>query len=365
MQTAEQRYAIYKELIGFLPPRIEARINVTGALDPESCSTCRREMRAHAMYPKCFDVKTSQLMLFGMLLMDMNDAAPLHGIAARRAGATWEEMQAVVSLAFLFRGLSAANRGAELLANIAKREVEEAGCQERRQDAPDVHSEIDPWQTSRSSISSTANTSRPSPARRSRTARRSTAAWSAWCPRPARRKSTPRSRPRARRSKVRGRSMDIAKRSELLYAVADEINRRFKDFLDAEVADTGKPHSLASHIDIPRGAANFKIFADVVKNVPTESFQMTTPDGGAAFNYAIRVPKGVIAVVAPVEPAAAAHDVEGRPGARLRQHRRGQAFGRDAVDRDAAGRSDEQGRRAARASTTSCTASAPTRPANS
>src|ERR1700745_2297690 len=94
-------------------------------------------------------------------------------------------------------------------------------------------------------------------------------------------------------------SMDIAKRSELLYAVADEINRRFDDFLDAEVADTGKPHALAKHIDIPRGAANFKIFADVVKNVPTESFQMTTPDGGAAFNYAIRVPKGVIAVIAP------------------------------------------------------------------
>ena len=125
VQTAEQRYEIYKELIGFLPPRIEARINVTGALDP-TLLDMQEKMRAHAMYPKCFDVKTSQLMLFGMLLMDMNDAAPLHGIAARRAGATWEEMQAVVSLAFLFRGLSAANRGAELLANIAKREVEEA-----------------------------------------------------------------------------------------------------------------------------------------------------------------------------------------------------------------------------------------------
>ncbi len=95
------------------------------------------------------------------------------------------------------------------------------------------------------------------------------------------------------------RSMDTAKRSELLYAVADEINRRFNDFLDAEVADTGKPHALAKHIDIPRGAANFKVFADVVKNVPTESFQMTTPDGGSALNYAIRVPKGVIAVIAP------------------------------------------------------------------
>ena len=110
------------------PPRIEARINVTGALDPELLDLQER-MRARAMYPKCFDVKTAQLMLFGMLLMDMNDAAPLHGIAARRAGATWEEMQAVVSLAFLFRGLSAANRGAELLANIAKRETESESAQ--------------------------------------------------------------------------------------------------------------------------------------------------------------------------------------------------------------------------------------------
>ncbi len=121
--TLEERNAIYKELIGFVPPRIEARMAVTGALDPKLLDL-QEQMRAHAMYPKCFDVKTAQLMLFGMLLMDMNDAAVLHGIAARRAGASWEEMQAVISLCFLFRGLSAANRGAELLANIAKREAE-------------------------------------------------------------------------------------------------------------------------------------------------------------------------------------------------------------------------------------------------
>lgn len=123
--TAEERGAIYKELIGFLPPRIEARLAVTGALDP-TLIDLQEQMREHAMYPKCFDVKTVQLMLFGMLLMDMSDAAPLHGIAARRAGATWEEMQAVISLCFLFRGLPAANRGAEMLANIAKREADAA-----------------------------------------------------------------------------------------------------------------------------------------------------------------------------------------------------------------------------------------------
>jgi len=94
-------------------------------------------------------------------------------------------------------------------------------------------------------------------------------------------------------------AMDMARRTELLYALANEINRRFDAFLEAEVADTGKPVSLAKHIDIPRGAANFKIFADVVKNVPGEFFQMATPDGKGAINYALRVPKGVIAVIAP------------------------------------------------------------------
>jgi alkylhydroperoxidase/carboxymuconolactone decarboxylase family protein YurZ len=121
--SIDERNAIYAELIGFVPPRIEARMAVTGALDP-TLLEMQEKMREHAMYPKCFDTKTAQMMLFGMLLMDMSDAAQLHAIAARRAGASWEEIQAVISLCFLFRGLPAANRGAEILANLAKREVE-------------------------------------------------------------------------------------------------------------------------------------------------------------------------------------------------------------------------------------------------
>lgn len=89
------------------------------------------------------------------------------------------------------------------------------------------------------------------------------------------------------------------KRVELLYAVADEITRRFDDFVAAEMADTGQPKAIMTHAFIPRGAANFKVFADVIKNVSTESFQTTTPDGLGALNYAIRVPKGVIGVISP------------------------------------------------------------------
>lgn len=115
---------IYDDLIGFVPPRIEARLNVTGALDPKLVDL-QEQMRAHAMYPRSFDVKTAQMMLFGMLLMDGSDAAVLHAIAARRAGATWHELQDVINLCFLFRGLSAANKGAELLANLAAMEQEQ------------------------------------------------------------------------------------------------------------------------------------------------------------------------------------------------------------------------------------------------
>ena len=106
---------------------------------------------------------------------------------------------------------------------------------------------------------------------------------------------------RAARAALQGEwgRMSAVRRAELLYAVADEIHRRFDDFLAAEVADTGKPRSLASHIDIPRGAANFKVFADVTKNVPTESFEMSTPDGGTALSYAVRSPVGVVGVICP------------------------------------------------------------------
>src|SRR5262245_62053148 len=73
--------------------------------------------------------------------------------------------------------------------------------------------------------------------------------------------------------------LTLAPRCDLLYTVAAEIERRADQFVDAEVADTGKPRSLAAHLDIPRGAANFRVFADVVRNVPTECFTGFAPDG--------------------------------------------------------------------------------------
>ncbi len=94
-------------------------------------------------------------------------------------------------------------------------------------------------------------------------------------------------------------NIDTDKRASLLHKVADLIDKRRDEFLRAEILDTGKPIKLAGHIDIPRGAANFRIFADIIKSQSDETFRMPTPDGGEAINLTVRKPKGIIAVICP------------------------------------------------------------------
>ena len=93
--------------------------------------------------------------------------------------------------------------------------------------------------------------------------------------------------------------MPLAERRHMLNAIADGIEARFDDFLEAEIADTGKPYSLAHHLDIPRGAANFRVFADVIAGLSTEAFEQDAPDGGKALNYAVRKPLGVVGIISP------------------------------------------------------------------
>lgn len=118
---------VYTDLVGFVPPRIAARTDLLARLDPDGLRL-QEQVRRHFMYPACFDTKTAQLMLFGMLLVNLQDAAKIHATAARRAGATWEELSATVGLAFLFRGLSAANVGSQILQEIAAAERDAGGA---------------------------------------------------------------------------------------------------------------------------------------------------------------------------------------------------------------------------------------------
>ena len=99
------------------------RFAVSGALDP-ALLDLQEAARAHAFATPCFDEKTKQLMIFGIMLGQLNDAARIHAIAARRAGASWDELHAVIGLCYTFRGVPAANRGAEMLAEVAMHEAE-------------------------------------------------------------------------------------------------------------------------------------------------------------------------------------------------------------------------------------------------
>lgn len=88
-------------------------------------------------------------------------------------------------------------------------------------------------------------------------------------------------------------------RAAVLHRVADGIEQRFDEFVRAEISDTGKPVKQARVLDIPRGAANFRIFADLVKQEGDTCFHAYTNDGSASLNYPVRKPVGVCAIISP------------------------------------------------------------------
>lgn len=94
-------------------------------------------------------------------------------------------------------------------------------------------------------------------------------------------------------------SMHVDDRATCLHRVADLIERRFGDFLQAEVADTGRPLEQARKLDIYRAMHNFRTFADLGKHAHTDFFETRLPDGTQLINYTRRKPLGVIASISP------------------------------------------------------------------
>jgi aminomuconate-semialdehyde/2-hydroxymuconate-6-semialdehyde dehydrogenase len=88
-------------------------------------------------------------------------------------------------------------------------------------------------------------------------------------------------------------------RAGYLYKIADGIERRFADFVMAEVADTGRPVSQANSLDVVRGIANFRTFADLIKLTGGETFEMRSADGQEFLNYTVRKPHGVVGIISP------------------------------------------------------------------
>ncbi|WP_020556225.1 carboxymuconolactone decarboxylase family protein [Embleya scabrispora] len=124
--TINDYRATYERMLGFVPPRVQSRFDTSSKANPEVLLAQER-LRNLIMYPTALDQKTVQLVLFGILHARLSDAAKLHGLAALRAGAGWDELRAVIDLAFLFTGMSAANRGPSVLEEIAELEKKSHG----------------------------------------------------------------------------------------------------------------------------------------------------------------------------------------------------------------------------------------------
>jgi 4-carboxymuconolactone decarboxylase len=126
--SAEQQVEIdrylqtYREMAGFVPPRIQARFARLSRTNPELL-LAQEKVRNLITYTDALDQKPVQLILFAVLSVQLRDAAKIHGHAARRAGASWEELQATIDLAYLFGGVSIANHAPSILEGVAELEA--------------------------------------------------------------------------------------------------------------------------------------------------------------------------------------------------------------------------------------------------
>ena len=111
----------YVEMFGVRPTLPEGRFKFSSDVNPEFLRISEK-FRAHAFYSDVFDMKTTQLILFGMLIVEGHHAAQMHALAARRAGASWEELHKIVELAAATRSLMPANHGLAMLNTLRKQE---------------------------------------------------------------------------------------------------------------------------------------------------------------------------------------------------------------------------------------------------
>ena len=136
-------------------------------------------------------------------------------------------------------------------------------------------------------------------------------------------------------ARERGRLVQQARRASA-WSSADEIAR-------LETLHNGKPICESRHIEIPAAAECFEYYGGWADKVMGE----TIPVKGNYLNYTLREPLGVCRRDRAVELSAAARGLEGRAGARLRQHDDPQAGEPDAADRAGARRDRGRGRPAA------------------
>ena len=84
-------------------------------------------------------------------------------------------------------------------------------------------------------------------------------------------------------------------RHDHLMRLADGIQDRFDEMVQAESKDNGKPEWLAKQVDIPRASENLRFFATASLHFASQMHDMD----GKAINYTLREPIGVVGCISP------------------------------------------------------------------
>ena len=84
-------------------------------------------------------------------------------------------------------------------------------------------------------------------------------------------------------------------RHDHLIRLADGIQARFDEMVEAESKDNGKPEWLAKQVDIPRASENLRFFATASLHFASQMHDMD----GKAINYTLREPIGVVGCISP------------------------------------------------------------------
>jgi 4-carboxymuconolactone decarboxylase len=112
----------YADMFGFLPGNLDTRFNVSGRLDPDFLRL-HEQLRAATLYNTVFDAKITQLLVFAAFLSTGQEAAPrLHALAARRAGASWEELHKIVEIVCTVSGFGILAIGDKIIADLQAQE---------------------------------------------------------------------------------------------------------------------------------------------------------------------------------------------------------------------------------------------------
>ncbi|WP_276938468.1 carboxymuconolactone decarboxylase family protein [Ferrimicrobium acidiphilum] len=109
----------YRELTGTVPANIAERIRIAGISGRNRSILRIEELRSQLIMDNPLGAKTAQLVHFAQLLaIGEEKAAELHADAARKAGASLEELVGVVELALITAGMPAYSRGVAILGRV-------------------------------------------------------------------------------------------------------------------------------------------------------------------------------------------------------------------------------------------------------